>query len=196
MKRFILGLVCLLSATAMQAVETDWLTRLQRAVQALGAYEVQFGVTTDGYTAKGSCRVSGEQYLLSMPQARVYSDGKARYEVNDRTREVVIDAVDTASRNLLDNPVHAFDFVGEQYAVERLSEDAERITLRLSPRDRTATATIELTLDKRTALPVAVVYGAEDLQIAIAIASFGRSDGAFPAFRQENFAGYEWIDFR
>lgn len=180
----------------MQAADNEWLARLQRAVQALGAYEVQFGVTANDYTAAGSCRVSGGRYIITMPQARVYSDGAARYEINDRTHEVVVDAVDMSSRNLLDNPVHAFDFVGEQYAVERLSEGAERIVLRLTPRDGAATATIELTLDKRTALPVAVIYGAEDLRIAIAIASFGRMDAAFPAFRREDFADYEWIDFR
>ena len=51
-------------------------------------------------------------------------DGKIRYEIDNRRREVTIDDVDTSSRNLLSNPAHAFDFIGTQYAPSLVS-DAE-----------------------------------------------------------------------
>ncbi|MDE5963657.1 MAG: hypothetical protein K2G58_06515 [Alistipes sp.] len=188
-----------LSATPLHAADNgaSWLNRLQQAVRSLGEYEVRFELsTTDGYATTGSCRVSGESYVISLPQARVYCDGKARYEVNDDKREVVVDAVDTESRNLLDNPVRAFDFVGEQYDVRIAAEQPERITLRLTPRSTDALSVIELTLDKSSALPVSVIYGAEDMRIALKIVSFGKSATPFPDFRRADFAGYEWIDFR
>lgn len=188
-----------LSATPLQAADNgaSWLNRLQRAVRSLGDYEVRFDLSaTDGYATTGSCRVSGESYVISMPQARVHCDGKARYEVNDRTREVVVDTIDTESRNLLDNPVRAFDFVGEQYDVRIMAEQPERITLRLTPRSKGTMSVIELTLDKGSALPISVTYGAEDMQIALKIASFGKSATPFPDFRRADFADYEWIDFR
>ncbi len=189
---------CLLAAPVCGADGgASWLERLRTAVGAFGAYEVRFELTTtDDYAATGSYRVAGDRYLISMPQGRVYCDGRARYEVNDATREVVIDAVDKASHNLLDNPVRAFDFVGEQFDVRTVAEQTDRITLRLTPRDEGALTTIELTLDKRSALPVSVVYGAEDLQIRVKIVSFAKSATAFPAFRRADFADYEWIDFR
>ncbi len=198
MMRLFLLAFCLLAAPVRGADgAASWLERLRTAVGAFGEYEVRFELTTtDDYAATGSYRVAGDRYLISMPQGRVYCDARARYEVNDATREVVIDAVDTASHNLLDNPVRAFDFVGEQFDVRTVAEQADRITLRLTPRDDGALTTIELTLDKRSALPVSVVYGAEDLQIRVKIVSFAKSAMAFPAFRRADFAGYEWIDFR
>lgn len=192
-------LVCCLLAAPVSGADggASWLERLRTAVGSFGEYEVRFELTTaDDYAAAGSCRVAGDRYLISMPQGRVYCDGRARYEVNDASREVVIDAVDTSSRNLLDNPVRAFDFVGEQYDVRTVAEQADRITLRLTPRDERALTTIELTLDKRSSLPVSVVYGAEDLLIRVKIVSFARSATAFPSFRRADFAGYEFIDFR
>lgn len=192
-------LIFCFSAAPLRAADSgaSWLGRLQQAVRSFGDYEVRFELsTTDDYTTAGSYRVSGERYVISMPQARVYCDGKARYEVNEHAREVVVDAVDTESRNLLDNPVRAFDFVSEQYDVQVVAEQIDRIALRLTPRSKTTLTTIELTLDKHSGLPVSVVYGAEDLRIAIAIVSFAKSVSAFPALRREDFAGYEWIDFR
>ena len=188
-----------LSVVPLRAADsgTTWLERLRTAVDALGAYEVQFNLsTTDGYAVQGAYRVADERYWIAMPAVRVFCDGEARYEVNDSKREVVVDAVDGRSHNLLDNPARAFDFVGEQYDVQVVSEQADRIALRLTPRSEESSTAIELTLDKCSALPVSVVYGAEDLRITIAIASFAKSASAFPAFRREDFAGYEWIDFR
>lgn len=189
---------CLLAAPVYGADSgASWLERLRTAVKSFGDYEVRFDLTTtDGYAATGSCRVAGDRYRIAMPQGCVYCDGRARYEVNDAAREVVIDAVDTSSHNLLDNPVRAFDLVGEQYDVQTVAEQADRITLRLTPRDGAGLTTIELTLDKRSALPVSVVYGAEDLQIRVKIVSFAKSATEFPAFRRADFTGYEWIDFR
>ncbi len=198
MTRLFLLVCCLLAAPVRGADSgASWLERLRMAVGSLGKYEVRFELaTTDDYAATGSYRVADDRYLISMPQGRVYCDGRARYEVNDATREVVIDAVDTTSHNLLDNPVRAFDFVGERFDVRTVADLADRITLRLTPRDGGGLTTIELTLDKRSALPVSVVYGAEDLQIRVKIVSFEKSTTEFPAFRRMDFAGYEWIDFR
>ncbi len=188
-----------LSAVSLRAADsgTAWLGRLQAAVDALGAYEVRFDLsTTDGYAVQGACRVAGDRYCITMPAVRVFCDGEARYEVDDSKREVVVDAVDVQSHNLLDNPARAFDFVGEQYDVQVVSEQADRITLRLTPRSGESLSAVELTLDKRSALPVSVVYGAEDLRIAITIRSFEKAAAPFPVFRAADYPAYELIDFR
>lgn len=197
MKRWILGICSLLACVQLRAADHEWLFRLQQAVQRMGAYEVQFDLeTSDGYAVSGTYRVAGEHYWIELPEMRVYSDGKARYEINDKAREVVIDAVDTQSRNLLDNPAHAFDFMGEQYAAETLTEQAERITLRLTPRNIVAQTSIDLVLEKRTALPAAVTYASGDVQIAVRIRSIQKRDQPLPSFGKSDVPGYEWIDFR
>ena len=195
-KLLLLWAGCLCALTA-QAAGDEWLVRLQQAVRALGAYEVRFSLaTTDGYTASGSCRVAGERYLIELPRVLVFCDGEARYEVNEESREVVVDRVDTQSNNLLDNPVRAFDFAGEQYAVEVLAETAERIELRLTPRAAGSVAAIDLVLDKSSVLPTAVTYGAEEVKIMLTISSFKSSSAAFPPFGRSDFPQYVWIDFR
>ncbi len=197
----LLALCILVGCLAVIPARADggaaWLERLQSAVRACGEYEVQFDLsTTDEQSVFGTYRVAGDRYFIALSEAWVYCDGTVRYEVSDRAREVVIDAVDTASHNLLDNPVRAFDFVGEQYDVRIVAEQPEWITLRLTPRTKGALSVIELTLDKGSALPISVIYGAEDMRIALKIASFGKSATPFPCFRKADFADYEWIDFR
>ena len=197
MKKRIFTALCCLCAWTVQAAGSEWLARLQQAVQTLGAYEVLFDVaTSDGYATSGSYRVEGERYRMELPGMCVCGDAAVRYEVNEEAREVVVDAVDRQSNNLLDNPVHAFDFVGERYAVEVAGETAERITLRLTPRETGSLATIELTVAKSTALPLAVVYGTEGVQITVKINAFRKSSTALPVFRRNDFPDYEWIDFR
>ena len=84
--------------------------------RALGAYGVSFEVRSDEYVTRGRYAVEGENYYLVLGDAEVYCDGAVRYEVDNRRREVTIDVVDTGSRNILNNPVHAFDFLGSEYA--------------------------------------------------------------------------------
>lgn len=90
--------------------------------RALGAYGVSFEVRSDEYVTRGRYAVEGEGYYLVLGDAEVYCDGAVRYEVDNRRREVTIDVVDTDSRNILNNPVHAFDFLGSEYAASLVGE--------------------------------------------------------------------------
>ena len=94
--------------------------------RALGAYGVSFEVRSDEYVTRGRYAVEGENYYLVLGDAEVYCDGAVRYEVDNRRREVTIDVVDTGSRNILNNPVHAFDFLGSEYAASLAGEQEGR----------------------------------------------------------------------
>lgn len=94
--------------------------------RALGAYGVSFEVRSDEYVTRGRYAVEGEGYYLVLGDAEVYCDGAVRYEVDNRRREVTIDVVDTDSRNILNNPVHAFDFLGSEYAASLAGEQEGR----------------------------------------------------------------------
>ena len=101
--------------------------------RALGAYGVSFEVRSDEYVTRGRYAVEGENYYLVLGDAEVYCDGAVRYEVDNRRREVTIDVVDTGSRNILNNPVHAFDFLGSEYAASLAGEQEGRAVVRLTP---------------------------------------------------------------
>lgn len=78
------------------------LDRLSQTVAAWPAYEVDFTVLADDLgSVQGTCLVSGDSYRIRVMDRVQFSDGKARYEVSDADREVVIDRVDLESRSIL-----------------------------------------------------------------------------------------------
>ena len=98
------------SSAAVAALEpsadgraAEILEKLAAGFRALGAYGVTFEVSSDEYTTRGRYAVEGENYYIAVGEAEVYCDGKIRYEIDNRRREVTIDDVDTSSRNLLSN---------------------------------------------------------------------------------------------
>ena len=100
--------------------------------RALGAYGVSFEVRSDEYVTRGRYAVEGEGYYLVLGDAEVYCDGAVRYEVDNRRREVTVTEVDAASRNILNNPVRAFDFLGSEYTPLLVSEaDGRAVDLRV-----------------------------------------------------------------
>ena len=92
------------------------LGRVAEGFRAMKDYTVRFEVAADEYRTPGSYAVRGGSYYLRLgDDAEVYSDGRLRYEVDNRRREVTVTEVNRASRNILDNPVRAFDFLGSEY---------------------------------------------------------------------------------
>lgn len=84
------------------------LGRVAEGFRAMKDYTVRFEVAADEYRTPGSYAVRGGSYYLRLgDDAEVYSDGRLRYEVDNRRREVTVTEVNRASRNILDNPVRA-----------------------------------------------------------------------------------------
>ena len=125
------------------------LEKLAAGFRALGAYGVTFEVSSDEYTTRGRYAVEGENYYIAVGEAEVYCDGKIRYEIDNRRREVTIDDVDTSSRNLLSNPAHAFDFIGTQYAPSLVSDAGGRAVVRLTPTSANTSPSREILVTDR-----------------------------------------------
>ncbi|MFR4849516.1 hypothetical protein [Alistipes finegoldii] len=146
------------SSAAVAALEpsadgraAEILEKLAAGFRALGAYGVTFEVSSDEYTTRGRYAVEGENYYIAVGEAEVYCDGKIRYEIDNRRREVTIDDVDTSSRNLLSNPAHAFDFIGTQYAPSLVSDAEGRAVVRLTPTSADASPAGEILVTVDTA---------------------------------------------
>ena len=174
------------------------LEKLAAGFRALGAYGVAFEVSSDEYTTRGRYAVEGENYYIAVGEAEVYCDGKIRYEIDNRRREVTIDDVDTSSRNLLSNPAHAFDFIGTQYAPSLVSDAEGRAVVRLTPTsaDASHAGEILVTVDTAAMRPESLRYDYDGEQVGIAVLGVAPLDTPLKAFSKGDYKGYEFIDFR
>lgn len=174
------------------------LENLAAGFRALGAYGVTFEVSSDEYTTRGRYAVEGENYYIAVGEAEVYCDGKIRYEIDNRRREVTIDDVDTSSRNLLSNPAHAFDFIGTQYAPSLVSDAGGRAVVRLTPTsaDASPAGEILVTVDTAAMRPESLRYDYDGEQVGIAVLGVAPLDTPLKAFSKGDYKGYEFIDFR
>ena len=73
------------------------LGRVAEGFRAMKDYTVRFEVAADEYRTPGSYAVRGGSYYLRLgDDAEVYSDGRLRYEVDNRRREVTVTEVNRA----------------------------------------------------------------------------------------------------
>lgn len=195
---FAAGCLCAVAQPAAVSRAAEIVGALSAKFRALNAYEVGFTLTSGDYSVSGSYRVEGERYNLRVGDAEVFADGKTRYEVDRARREVTVVEVDTASRNLLNDPVHAFEFADAGYRSLLVWEREGRAAVRLTPAssDAAAAGIITLTLSTADLRPLALEYDYDGERITIAINSFGTPSAPCPAFDRARFADYEFIDFR
>lgn len=191
------ALFCTAATARADQRATELLERLAASVRAMGTYSVQFEVVAGERSYAGRYDVRGDAYYMTVNGAEVYSDGRTRYEVNPEHREVVVDAVDTSSRNLLNNPTRAFDFLDGQFAAEYLGERPEGDVVRLIPLERhAAVGMIEVCIDPRSALPRSVVYEIDGDRVIIHVRTIAPGKEPPRGFDAAAYAEYEFIDFR
>lgn len=202
MKRlFLLLLALTVGAETISAAgrAAEILERLAAEFRAMPGYGVDFAIEAGDYRAEGDYAVQGADYTLRVGDAEVYCDGKVRYEVDNERREVTIAEVDTTSRNLLNNPVRAFDFLGDDYRAELLSETGGRAVIRLRPvaaEDASAAGSITVTVNTASMHPVQLDYDYDGEQVRVVIRRVERRAEPLVRFDAERFKGYEFIDFR
>lgn len=176
----------------------ELLRQLVASIKAMGDYGVSFAVEADGYAVEGHYSVSGVRYSMTLGDAEVFCDGKVRYEVDHRKREVVIDRVNDSSRNIVDNPTRAFDFLDAQYRAELVSEEGARAVVRLTPVDGEAlpVGSILLEVDTAEMKPRSLTYDFDGEQVVVRVSRIAAEHAALRTFDAAACKGYEFIDFR
>lgn len=199
MKRWLL-LAVLLCGTVRAAENRagEILERLAAGFRAMKGYEVDFTVEAGEYRTAGSYAVEGQGYFLTLGDAEVFCDGTVRYEVDNARREVTIVGVDTASRNILNNPVKAFDFLDSEYDPELLTETAGRAVVRLTPTagNSSPAGVITVTVSTAAMRPLSLSYDYDGEQVQVGILGIAPLAGHVRLFDKNAYAGYEFIDFR
>lgn len=176
----------------------ELLRRLVASIKALGDYGVSFAVESGDQTVEGHYSVSGNRYSMTLGDAEVFCDGKVRYEVDHRRREVVIDRVNESSRNIVDNPTRAFDFLDAQYRASLVSEAGSCAVVRLTPAEGGAlpVGSILLEVDTSAAKPRSLTYDFDGEQIVVRVSRIAAEHAALRTFDASACKGYEFIDFR
>lgn len=175
---------------------SELLRALSSYIRSLGRYSVAFAVEVDDRSTAGRYSVEGERYHLRLAEAEVYGDGEVRYEVDHRRKEVAIDRVDAASRNILDNPTRAFDLVDDGFAPELLWEREGRAAVRLTPKAGQALSAVTVVLDTRSMRPLSLEYDFDGERIRIVVRSIEATNEAPAMFDPTEYRTYEIIDFR
>lgn len=193
---FLLALPNFGAAAAGRADEI--LEKLAAGFRAMGPYEVDFQVTAGEYRADGRYAVEGERYYLTLGDAEVFCDGATRCEIDNRRREITVDEVDASSRNILNNPAHAFDFLGTAYSAALAWERDGQAAVTLTPTDRqtAASGTVTVTVSTATMRPLSLAYDYDGERVTVAILRIEPLDGPLETFDKGAYAGYEFIDFR
>lgn len=183
-------------ASADRAAEL--VRELAAAFRSMPSYGVEFEVLAGDNATRGRYAVEGQSYYLTLADAEVFADAAVRYEVDNRRREITVNPVDTTARNILSNPVRAFDFLGSHYTPELLWERGGLASVRLTPApgsDASAgSVTVTLELDQLRPLTLAYDYDGE--LIAIRIRSVEPLAVPLKRFDRAAYPGYELIDFR
>lgn len=200
MKRLLLFVVLLACVGPVAAGNraSEILERLAAGFRAMKGYEVAFEVEAGESRIGGSYAVEGQGYYLTLGDAEVFCDGAVRYEVDHARREVTIVGVDTTSRNILNNPVRAFDFLGSEYLPELLSEADGRAVVRLTPAagNNSPAGTVTVTVSTATMRPELLDYDYEGERVRITIGRVAPLGEPLRTFDRKGCEGYEFIDFR
>ncbi len=171
------------------------LGRMRQAMQAFEGYTASFAIAQGEEQLLGSFSVEGERYRIELADVEVYGEATERYEVNKSRREVTILKTDTQSTDILSNPAHALELIGEEYRAVQLTETAAETTLSLGI-DSSLRNAVRLAIDKRTNLPRSIVYLADGLELKIEIHAIKSLPSSLPKYDPSRYAEYELIDFR
>lgn len=177
---------------------TEILEKLAAGFRAMPGYSVDFEVSAGDYKSRGSYVVEGRCYYLALADAEVFADSVVRYEIDNRRREVTVTEVDAASRNILNNPVRAFDFLGSEYIPALVSEVGGRAVVRLTPAagNDSPAGDVTLTVDTATMRPRSLSYDYDGEQVLVNVLEVAPLAGHVWRFDKNAYAGYEFIDFR
>lgn len=184
--------------TAAADRATYLLERLSEGFRAMKSYEVRFEISAEDFSGNGSYTVDGDSYCLTLGDAEVFADATTRYEVDNRRREVTIVEVDRESRNLLNNPIRAFDFLDSQYTPTLVSEADGHAVVRLTPttENSASAGTVEVTISTSTMRPESLDYDYDGERVTVRIVGIGTPQTPLRRFDPKQYDGYEMIDFR
>ena len=184
-------------AASAQTTAEWWIEALNRSLGDRYGMNISVAMA-ESESLNGYFMVDGDSYYITLGVMEVYSDGKLRHEINNERKEVTIDNVDLSSVDLLTNPTHAFDFVGEEFAISVVESSAEGCVLSLVPRDDAMGVTeirLALRRDASRVLPVSISYDYDGEIVDMELCIVDVSDANLPRWIKDGYRAYDIVSF-
>jgi outer membrane lipoprotein-sorting protein len=213
-KKYIIFLLIGFGATGMDAQNTkQLLNTFTEKITGYKTIEMAFTLTFDNpikgaaNNYEGTLLCMGDKYRLLTDEWEVYCDGRSKWLCNKETNEVVIQYVsdDNEAADITDHPLrfltsYAKEFSYKQKGESRTDNGTTLIDIVFLPKEKKAAYTsIQLTLEKDTALPHTIQYHANNGNYSIRITRITPDVAAFDgyfAFPKHRFPTIEIIDLR
>ena len=188
-----------MSASA-QTTAREWVDGLNATLGERFSLEVEVTMPSqmavdDSYI--GVVMVDKDGYYLNLGVMEVFSDGKLRYEVNNERKEVTEDRVNLESRDLLTNPMRAFKFLDEEFALT-LGKNIEGVQIvLLQPRSETlGVGYMALLLVNRAdrVVPIGLIYDFDGDLVRIDLQLYD-DDRPMPRWDKSAYRAYDIVSF-
>lgn len=178
---------------------------LERTASEIGKSRnitANFTMTANGQSVNGSLKMSGDKFFLTLPQTKIWYDGRTQWSLDNSTKEVNV------SEPLPDelaqvNPMVIISALHNASTPQLLkSNNASIHTLRLTPKasQHLAFRTAVIDIDSRTNLPSKIVLTLDSGQsVTLKITSLNRTSN-HPAstfvFNKRDYPGVTVVDLR
>lgn len=164
-------------------------------IKAMGRFEVSFTLSSGDFRTAGRCIADGREYYFTMGDTEIFCDGATRFEVDKSVREIAVNSVDPADRDMLSSPVAALDFLNDDCLSHTVAQDSASLTVRLMRADSPDKA-VDVVIDRATVLPRRFVYRAGGGTVVVELSDMRKFSGALPRYDASAYGGYEIIDYR
>ncbi|MFI3277739.1 MAG: hypothetical protein SNH13_03860 [Rikenellaceae bacterium] len=185
---------------AAESEAQEAVAAMQKSIESMGSYSATVRVRPKGAAASVSLQysVSGDSYYMSMPRYEIYGEGSTRYEVNNKSKEIIIAKSKGLSDDMLSNPAQSLKLLWSNFNAEMISKSDKEWSVRLTPKSTIEGLVIDralLDISRVTKLPVKLIYEAGDDRAIIRFDAIKPLSSPIPRFDRSKFEEYDIFDF-
>lgn len=177
---------------------------LERTTSKIGkarCITTSFSMTANGQTAKGTLKMSGDKFFLTLPNARIWYDGRTLWSLDSSTKEVNIS--EPMPEELAQvNPMIIISSMLNASTPRQMKGTAKDYSLHVTPKasQHLAFTSAIIDVDKKTFLPSRIVLTLDSGQTVTLNTNNVDLTTNHPAstfvFNKNDYPGYALIDLR
>lgn len=160
-----------------------------------------FTLTANGQTVNGTLKMAGDKFLLTLPQAKIWYDGRTQWSLDSSTKEVnVTEPLPDELAQV--NPMVIISILHKASTTQLLKGNASSYSLRLtpSPNRHLAFTSAVLDINKKTYMPSHIVLTLDSGQtVTLKTGQINRTTNhpaATFVFNKRDYPGFAIIDLR
>ena len=203
MRKLIVILLGLLFSAGSLAAQNsqEILQDLSQRISQLGAYAVDFVMSSAEGEANGSYVVNGEKFRIATGAIELLYDGNTVYEIDHTVKEIALDNMGE-NYTFWSNPAQAFAMLDSRYEHQfdgfTESQGKHLYRIKLSAQSK-GDEDFVLLIDSTSKLPFKAIYGQGEHSISIRFVRIRTSDNSDEnqfQFDSSKYKEYELIELR